>query len=75
MTAVLDVRGLPPCEPFERILAALDALPAGQTLEALLAREPLPLFAWLGDNGFGWEGDHLRLDGQPCYRIVIRRAA
>ena len=40
----IDVRGLPPCEPMERILAACDALQPGQRLRALLSREPLPLF-------------------------------
>ena len=38
----IDVRGLPPCEPMERILAACDALQPGQ-LFPILARRGL---AW-----------------------------
>ncbi len=51
----LDVRGLPPCEPMERILAGSDRLLPGQHLRALLSREPLPLFAILQQRGFQWQ--------------------
>lgn len=50
----LDVRGLPPCEPMERILAGSDRLLPGQRLRALLSREPLPLFSMLQQRGFEW---------------------
>jgi uncharacterized protein (DUF2249 family) len=50
----LDVRGLPPCEPMERILASSDQLLPGQCLHALLSREPLPLFPILQQRGFDW---------------------
>ncbi|MDE2306778.1 MAG: DUF2249 domain-containing protein [Xanthomonadaceae bacterium] len=50
----LDVRGLPPCEPMERILAGSDRLAPGQRLRALVSREPLPLFPLLGQRGFDW---------------------
>lgn len=50
----LDVRGLPPCEPMERILAGCDRLLPGQRLRALLSHEPLPLFPILAQRGFDW---------------------
>lgn len=51
----LDVRGLPPCEPMERILEGIDRLRAGQRLRALIGREPLPLFPLLEQRGFAWQ--------------------
>jgi uncharacterized protein (DUF2249 family) len=48
----LDVRWLEPPEPFERITAALDALPAGGRLRVLIHREPQPLYRWLEREGF-----------------------
>ncbi len=48
----LDVRWLEPPEPFERIIAALEAMPAGATLRVLIHREPQPLFRWLARDGF-----------------------
>lgn len=50
----LDVRGLAPCEPMERILASADVLLPGQRLRALVSREPLPLFPLLQQRGFDW---------------------
>ncbi|MBI5512525.1 MAG: DUF2249 domain-containing protein [Deltaproteobacteria bacterium] len=43
----LDVRDLPPCEPLERVLAALQTLPAGDVLVVTIHREPFPLYALL----------------------------
>lgn len=50
----LDVRGLPPCEPLERILVGCNQLVPGQRLRALVSREPLPLFPLLEQHGFDW---------------------
>ncbi len=50
----LDVRGLPPCEPMERILACIETLGPGQCLRTLISREPLPLLPLLADRGFAW---------------------
>lgn len=50
-TVTLDVRWLEPPEPFERIVAGVDALPAGGTLRVLIHREPQPLFRWLARDG------------------------
>lgn len=52
--STLDVRGLPPCEPMERILESCDRLTAGQCLRALISREPVPLLPLLEQRGFDW---------------------
>jgi len=56
MTAayLVDVRGLPPCEPMEQILRGLDALSPGQSLHAILDREPIYLYPILNERGFEW---------------------
>ena len=48
----LDLRGLEPPEPMERVLDALAALPPGQCLRMLIDREPRPLYRILDNNGF-----------------------
>lgn len=48
----LDVRGLEPPEPMERVLAALDTLPDGTQLRMLIEREPRPLYRILTRNGY-----------------------
>ncbi len=65
----LDVRGLPPCEPMERILAALDDLPAGETLDVLIHREPFPLYALLAERGFASRTEAAGAD----FRLLIAR--
>ena len=52
---VLDVRGLPPCEPMEQILEAIDTLTPGEKLKALISREPIPLFSILQQRGFAYQ--------------------
>lgn len=75
MTPLLDVRGLPPCEPFDRIMAALDVLPAGAVQEVLIHREPVPLYDWLRENGFAWKGGpEPAAEGGTQYRFFIRQA-
>jgi uncharacterized protein (DUF2249 family) len=54
MNDYLDLRALPAPEPMERVLAALDALPAGAQLRVLLAREPHPLYGILARTGYRW---------------------
>lgn len=51
---VLDVSELEPPEPFERALAALETLSAGEYLRMLHRREPLLLYPWLQEHGFEW---------------------
>lgn len=52
--AQLDVRWFEPPEPFERIVAALEALPPGDTLQVMIHREPRPLFDWLKREGYAF---------------------
>jgi uncharacterized protein (DUF2249 family) len=69
-TLRLDVRGLEPPEPMVRILARLDALGPGQTLEVIHDRRPLFLYPQLDDRGFRHETDE---PAPGLVRIVIRR--
>jgi len=48
----LDVCGLEPPEPLERILDALSQLRPGQQVRVLIPREPLPLYRILSQNGY-----------------------
>lgn len=50
----LDVRGLEPPEPMERVLDALDTLPDGTVLCMLIEREPRPLYRILERNGYAY---------------------
>lgn len=50
----LDVRGLPPPEPLEQILAQLGCMEPGRRLRALISREPLPLYPLLAERGYDW---------------------
>ena len=68
MTYELDVRGLPPPEPFEHITRALLALPAGAYLHVLIHREPYPLYEVLRDSGYAWQTTALT-DGSFSIRI------
>ena len=54
-TVSLDVRALPPPEPLERILEALDRLPEGGRLRVWHRREPFPLYDLLRRMGYAWE--------------------
>ena len=66
----LDNRQLDPPEPMVRTLAALEALPPGQVLAALLCREPVFLFQELQKRGHSWRGG-FEPDG-TTYRVLIR---
>jgi len=67
----IDGRDLPPPEPLELTLAALDELPAGEHVVLLLYCSPQPLFNFLRRNGYRW-GEEVRDDG--TYAIRIERA-
>lgn len=67
----IDVRGLEPCEPMERILTRLDTLGADQQLRALIDREPLPLYPLLEQRGFGWKV--LAMDDDGCELLIWPR--
>jgi uncharacterized protein (DUF2249 family) len=65
----IDVCGLEPPEPMERVLEALSTLQPGQSLRMLIDREPRPLYGILVRHGFSFE-PHLRPD--YLYEITIR---
>ncbi len=71
-TVHLDVCGLEPPEPLERVLGALSELQPQQRLCMLIDREPLPLYRILANNGYAHETRTL-----PDYRyeIMIWKAA
>lgn len=50
----LDVRGLEPPEPLERVLEALAVLPRDRRLRMLIDREPRPLYPILDQNNFSY---------------------
>jgi uncharacterized protein (DUF2249 family) len=50
----LDVRHLPPPEPFERIVLGLRLLQGDRQLKVLIHREPLPLYKHLAAHRFAW---------------------
>lgn len=64
----LDVCGLQPPEPMERVLEALSQLPQGQRLRMLIDREPRPLYRILDNNGYRYS-THERQD--YLYEILI----
>jgi len=66
----LDNRDRDPPEPMVRILAAADQLRPGETLSALLRREPLFLFPQLEKRGFHWLGGFTP-DGDT-YELTVR---
>jgi TusA-related sulfurtransferase len=68
----LDTRDLDPPEPMVRILAATEELAPGQTLSALLGREPVFLFRELTKRGHQWCGGFTP-EGDT-YQLTIRVA-
>lgn len=69
-TIRLDNRDLEPPEPMVRVLAAAEKLRPGETLSALLPREPLFLFPQLEKRGYRWLGG-FTLDG-AAYELTVR---
>ena len=70
-TIKLDVRGLPPPEPFVNVMQALQTLPAGAALHVQIHREPYPLYDALRGAGYTWRTSALA-DGD--FQIEIVRA-
>lgn len=64
----LNVCGLEPPEPMERVLEALSALPKSDRLCMLIDREPHPLYRILDLNNFAYS-THARPDF--LYEILI----
>lgn len=51
---VLDVRGMQPPEPIERVLETIDGFRPGDMLKLVIDCEPKPLFRILEANGYAW---------------------
>lgn len=66
----LDNRDLDPPEPMVRILASVERLAPGQTLSALLSREPVFLFRELSKRGHQWRGGFT--PRRDAYRLTVR---
>ncbi|WP_436908332.1 DUF2249 domain-containing protein [Halosimplex marinum] len=69
-TRTLDAREIDG-EPFGAILAALDELPSGETLELVNSFEPEPLYDVLDDRGFAHETERVADDE---FRVYISPA-
>lgn len=68
--ACLDLRGLPAPLPFERAVAAVDALDPGGRLDLLTPQMPYPLIQLLGERGFAVAAER-RADGSA--HLSVRR--
>ncbi|HUH93078.1 MAG TPA: DUF2249 domain-containing protein [Casimicrobiaceae bacterium] len=68
-TVELDVRGLEPPEPLERVLAALEALPARDSLLLKIDCRPVPLYRILDRDGYLYDE---RPGSESLYEITIR---
>lgn len=68
----LDVRGLPPPEPFENVIRALQPLSGKDTLRVLIHREPFPLYEMLRSAGYAWQTIALP---NGDFEILITRTA
>jgi tRNA 2-thiouridine synthesizing protein A len=66
----LDNRGLEPPNPMMRTLAALEELPAGETLMIINDRKPMFLFAELDERGYDYSTAEHSGGG---FEITIRR--
>ena len=69
----IDLCGLPPPEPMQRVLETIGKLETGEVLFALLDREPLFLFPELQKRGHEWAGN-LSENGD-VYRLLVRAGA
>jgi uncharacterized protein (DUF2249 family) len=65
---ILDVCGLEPPEPMERVLEALSHLEKNQRLRMVIDREPRPLYRILDNNGFTHT---MQLRADFLYEILI----
>lgn len=70
MERQVDARWLPPPEPMERVLAALDALAPGDHIRLLIHREPYPLYDLLRVWGYRHS---TKVCDDGSYEIVISR--
>jgi len=67
---LLEVSDLPPPEPLERALQAVDSLVPGEYLRMLHRREPRLLFPELQRRGCAW---HMQAGRESAFEIYIWR--
>jgi uncharacterized protein (DUF2249 family) len=65
---VLDVRGMQPPEPIERVLETIGDFRPGDTLKLVIDCEPKPLFRILQANNYAWR---VEPGTQSLYEISI----
>lgn len=65
---IVDARGLPHPEPFERVVEALTELELGDQLKLIIHQEPRPLYRFLERNRYAYKAECFA-DGR--YEILI----
>lgn len=65
---LLDVRGMEPPEPIERVLETIADFQDGDTLKLVIDCMPMPLFRILEHNGYG---HHEEPGTESLYEITI----
>jgi uncharacterized protein (DUF2249 family) len=68
---LLELCGMVPPEPMERVLEALDLLQPGQHIRMVIDREPVPLYRILEKNGYRYRTS---MRDDFIYEIVISQA-
>ncbi|MCB1801571.1 MAG: DUF2249 domain-containing protein [Gammaproteobacteria bacterium] len=68
MEQKIDVCGLEPPEPLERILDGLADLAPGDWLRVRHRRDPVPLYRMLRDMGYAWQTTRVAVEH---FEIVI----
>ena len=66
----LDVRGMEPPEPLQRVLETVDGFAAGDRLKLIIDCHPVPLFRILERNGFAFREEP---GVESLYEITIWR--
>jgi uncharacterized protein (DUF2249 family) len=54
LAITLDVRGMSPPEPLEKVMEAIGDFVPGDTLKVVIDCEPVPLYRILERNGYAW---------------------
>ncbi len=66
----LDVRGMEPPEPIERVFETIDGFGPDDRLRLVIDCHPVPLFRMLEKSGFAWRQDP---GTESVYEITIWR--
>ncbi len=54
---IIDARGLPHPEPFDRVVDGLSELALGDQLKLIIHQEPRPLYRFLERNHYTYEAE------------------